>query len=214
MSEYPINQIFLSGVDMKMFIFFVLFSTNLCASEFELFCNHPDSDIAYTAHQIAKSLAVAKCSKVEPQDILSLNLEGADIVNLMPLKLFTNLLILNLSFNSIKDLTPLEELQQLTNLNLAENMDLENLAPLASLIKLNILNLNDNNISDLNPLKDMIKLVYLSFLRNQVEDISPLKNLFALKTFLPFSNPIIFDQQHCPTGIDIAPIIDRFCRQL
>ena len=198
---------------MKIFMFIVLFSTNLFASEFELFCNHADNDIAYTAHQIAKSLEVAKCSQVDPQDILSLNLEGAAVVNLMPLKLFTNLLILNLSFNSIKDLTPLENLKQLTNLNLAENMDLEDLGPLATLVRVSVLNLNDNNISDLTPLKDMIKLVNLSFLRNLVEDISPLKNLFALKTFLPFSNPIIFDQQHCPTGIDIAPTIDRFCQQ-
>jgi len=197
---------------MKIFIFVLLFSTNLFALEFDFFCNHPDNDISYTAKQIAKSLGVEKCAKVDAQDILSLNLEGNAVVNLLPLQVFTNLLILNLSFNSIKDLSPLENLKQLTSLDLSENLDLENLGPLASLVKLSVLNLNDNNISDLTPLKDMVKLVNLSFLRNQVEDILPLKNLFSLKFFLPFANPIIFDQQHCPTGADIAPLVDHFCQ--
>ncbi|OFZ52020.1 MAG: hypothetical protein A2381_05795 [Bdellovibrionales bacterium RIFOXYB1_FULL_37_110] len=199
---------------MKTITLMFILSTKLFAFEFELFCQHPDEEIAYTAHQIAHALGMEECAQVLPETVLSLNLEGTSVVNLMPLTVFTNLKTLNLNFNLIKDITPLENLHQLTNLDLSENMDLENLLPLASLTQMEMLNLNDNNISDLTPLKDMVNLVSLSFLRNTVEDISPLKSLFSLILFIPYGNPIIFDQLHCPTGTDISPVIDRFCQRL
>ena len=190
----------------------LLFSTNLFASELEFFCNHQDPDIAYTARQIANALEVEECSQVIHEEVVSLDLEGTAVVNLMPLMIFTNLQTLNISFNSIDDITPLENLIHLTDLNISENVDLENLSPLTSLLQLKVLKLNDNKISDLTPLANLINLESLSFLRNRVKDISPLKSLFSLKLFVAASNLIIFDQQHCPTGADIAPLVDRFCQ--
>ncbi len=85
----------------------------------------------------------------------------------------TNLTHLNLSRNSISNLTPLSNLTKLTYLNLGENQ-ISDLTPLSNLSNLTTLHLSYNQISDIAPLSNLTNLIHLSLWQNNISDLTPL----------------------------------------
>ena len=85
------------------------------------------------------------------------------------------------SKSSIKDLTGIDNLTNLTYLNL-DWSPLEDISQLSQLTNLTTLKLYNNKISDLSPLKGLINLEKLWLSDNKISDISALKGLINLKT--------------------------------
>ncbi|MBJ7984710.1 NEAT domain-containing leucine-rich repeat protein [Bacillus cereus] len=78
--------------------------------------------------------------------------------------------------NEIKDVTPLSKMTQLKVLNLPNN-ELKDITPLSSLVNLQKLDLEANYISDLTPVSNLKKLVFLSFVANEIRDVRPVVEL-------------------------------------
>lgn len=78
--------------------------------------------------------------------------------------------------NEIKDVTPLSKMTQLKVLNLPNN-ELKDITPLSSLVNLQKLDLEANYISDLTPVSNLKNLVFLSFVANEIRDVRPVIEL-------------------------------------
>ncbi|MDM5426778.1 NEAT domain-containing leucine-rich repeat protein [Bacillus mycoides] len=78
--------------------------------------------------------------------------------------------------NQIEDVTPLAKMTQLTELDLPNN-ELKDITPLSSLVNLQKLDLEANYISDLTPVSNLKKLVFLSFVANEIRDGRPVVEL-------------------------------------
>jgi len=100
------------------------------------------------------------------------------IKDLRGLEYCLNLRVLDLSNNSISDLSPLKGvenklLENLVWLDLDTN-NILNIEPLASLKNLSFLNIDSNQLTDISPLSGLLNLKGLSLFDNQVGDISAL----------------------------------------
>ena len=93
--------------------------------------------------------------------------------------------------NTISDLSPIQQLTQLTHLDLSGN-DVSNLSPLSGLTALTTLRLYNNPILDLSPLTELTQLVDLELSGTPVSDISALKGLTRL-TYLHLGGNAISD---------------------
>ncbi len=110
----------------------------------------------------------------------TLELSELGLLSLPDLIKFTNLKILNIYSNSIKDIEVIEDLVRLEELYLNNN-DITDLEPLANMLNLVKLELSYNDISDLKYLEDLKNLTVLNLSFNNIVDISSLKNLSSLK---------------------------------
>ncbi len=120
--------------------------------------------------------------------------EQSKISNLSGLEHATQLTILSLQENNLRDLTPLAQLTQLTALDLSDN-NISDLTPLAQLIQLTTLILEDNQINNITPLAQLTQLMELSlggFRGNEVSNILSLEQLTQL-TALDLSDNNISD---------------------
>ncbi|MBQ2767695.1 MAG: leucine-rich repeat protein [Clostridia bacterium] len=111
--------------------------------------------------------------------VTSLDLRGANVRNIFPLRALVNLTELDLGENGITDLSPLAELNHLTVLRL-DNNDISDLSPLAGLRKLTTLYLNYNHIADISPLKTLVNLTEITLAENSIANLSPLAELKKL----------------------------------
>ncbi|PGZ62215.1 NEAT domain-containing leucine-rich repeat protein [Bacillus cereus] len=83
---------------------------------------------------------------------------------------------LSIGKNQIEDVTSLAKMTQLTELDLPNN-ELKDITPLSSLVNLQKLDLEANYISDLTPASNLKKLVFLSFVANEIRDVRPVVEL-------------------------------------
>lgn len=92
--------------------------------------------------------------------------------------------------NQIEDVTPLAKMTQLTELDLPNN-ELKDITPLSNLVNLQKLDLEANYISDLSPVSKLNKLVYLSFVANEIRDVRPVIEL-SKKAYINIQNQKVF----------------------
>ncbi|SCA98397.1 Uncharacterized protein BWINRA5_01799 [Bacillus mycoides] len=92
--------------------------------------------------------------------------------------------------NQIEDVTPLAKMTQLTELDLPNN-ELKEITPLSNLVNLQKLDLEANYISDLSPVSKLNKLVYLSFVANEIRDVRPVIEL-SKKAYINVQNQKVF----------------------
>ncbi|KLA21811.1 NEAT domain-containing leucine-rich repeat protein [Bacillus cereus] len=92
--------------------------------------------------------------------------------------------------NQIEDVTPLAKMTQLTELDLPNN-ELKDITPLSNLVNLQKLDLEANYISDLSSVSKLNKLVYLSFVANEIRDVRPVIEL-SKKAYINVQNQKVF----------------------
>jgi len=109
--------------------------------------------------------------------------------DISPLEDLKNLTELDLGDNQIKEIAPIKDLKNLTTLLLIRNQ-IKNIAPIKDLTNLTELDLSGNQLSDISPLKDLENLTTLDLESNQLSDISPLKELMNLKELNLVSNQL------------------------
>ena len=116
-------------------------------------------------------------------------LDGSGISDLSPLGNLEQLTQLRVDHNELAALSPLQGLTSLTQLWVGNNR-VSDLAPLSSLTRLSHLNLDDNSITDISPVSSLVNLAELSLYQNQITDVSPLSSLVNLKQLRLDSNQI------------------------
>ena len=139
---------------------------------------------------INKSISSLKAGDFKGLTALkSLNLNYNSISNISPLEDLTALTELYMFSNSISDISALENLTALKWLWLPSN-SISDISPLENLTTLNSLWLPSNSISDISALENLTTLTDLSLQTNSISNISPLENLTALKSLYLSRNPI------------------------
>lgn len=108
--------------------------------------------------------------------IQSLDLCGASITSLEDLKWFPELTVLDVSWNYISDIRPVENLTKLEKLYMGYN-SINDLSPLSKIKNLTELGLEYNNISDINVVTYMENLVSLNLEGNYIGDYTPAVNV-------------------------------------
>ena len=101
---------------------------------------------------------------------------NAGVHSLAGMEYFTSLVVADFSVNEISDLSPLADLEHLSQLYVGGNQ-ISDISPLTDMITLHQLHLNDNPISDISPLATTDSLQQLMLARTQVTDFSPLYDL-------------------------------------
>lgn len=103
----------------------------------------------------------------------------------------TKLKSLNLSLNSIRNISALSSMPDLTELYMHRNA-LDDLTILSNCTQLEILDVSDNLLNSLSPIATLTNINSLNISNNQIQDISVLKNLTSL-SILDASNNAISD---------------------
>ena len=124
------------------------------------------------------------------RNLTVLNLCDADLVNIDFLNSLTNLQILGLSGNSIRNGNPIASLRDLEFLDVSEN-ELSDISFVSELINLKVLYIEGNKgISDITPLSTLEKLEALSLSNTAVKDIESLCTLKKLEELSVAGNGI------------------------
>lgn len=119
----------------------------------------------------------------------NLNLSDTGISTIAGLAEVSGLTTLNLSGNTIRNLTVLSNMTKLTDLNLQHNA-LTDLGALAPLTKLEKLDISFNSVTSLVPLGNCIKLTALNAENNQLTNLDGLDSLTLLSTLIINYNSI------------------------
>lgn len=102
-----------------------------------------------------------------------------EIRNVEPLSHCPNIQSLDLHYNRIEDIAPLATLKKLQYLQLEHNK-IENIEAVKELNAMNSLYLSDNRVSDVSAVSGLSKIWSLYLADNKVENISPIANLKGL----------------------------------
>jgi len=122
-------------------------------------------------------------------NLKSLNLEKNSISNIEPLGQLNNLEELCLDNNDIKDISALENITSIKNLSLSSNR-IDDISDLKNLSNLEKLNLADNGIMDISPLSAMKYIKYINLSSNKINNVDKLNNLGSLNSLYLASNSI------------------------
>ena len=130
------------------------------------------------------------------ESLKDLRIINCELINITPLQDLKQLTKLYLHSNQISDITPLKELKKLEDLYLLHNQ-ISDLNPLQELKQLTRLNLENNKISDITPLQELKKLILLDLSYNQIKKLSwkliePFENIF-FKSSLNEEGLILFN---------------------
>ncbi|CAL6079392.1 leucine-rich_repeat domain-containing protein [Hexamita inflata] len=125
-----------------------------------------------------------------PTKIQQLSLQNCDIGHIGGIQQMTQLTLLQLTINDIKDICVLSYLVNLEELDLSNNK-IECITALSSLKKLRILNLTNNLIYDIQSLSGLQKLRMLFISQNRVINVFALRFLVDLKELNLSHNRII-----------------------
>jgi internalin A len=150
----------------------------------------PES-VQATVNTLLAKTETADCATAEAElaQQTSLDLSGAEIADLRPLRSFPQVTVLNLSSNSIADLAPLTDLPNLNTLILNDNQ-INDLTPLQDLTQLQGLNLNNNTVVDVRPLAALTQLESLELSGNDITDAQALATLTNLQRLVLSNNQI------------------------
>ncbi len=108
--------------------------------------------------------------------ITYLNAADSDISNLEGLQYCEELIMIDLSYNDIEDISPLSGLPKVDYLNLGNN-SIKDISSLSGYTSILTLNLSNNKIEDISPLSELYSLAYLYLRDNKIKDISSLIGL-------------------------------------
>ena len=169
------------------FMFFLLICFSLPLTATAQTVNIPDDNLRAIVENALGRTSGATITAADMEIFTIANLANRNIRNLTGLEYATNLRVLNLGAvttpsgfrvnnNFISDISPLEGLNNLEELNLEVNV-ISDISPLGGLNNLTKLFLGDNAISDISPLGGLNNLTQLGIESNSISDISPLRRI-------------------------------------
>ena len=123
--------------------------------------------------------------------LTTLNLSNNTVRDLTPIKSLTNLKQLYLNNNAINDLSALTDMRALDTLDVSFNL-LTSLAPVYNCVSLNYLGANNNTITSVAGIEKLNSLETLNVSFNAISDVSPIANCTNIRE-LNVSNNMISD---------------------
>ena len=166
-------------------------------------CSIPDTFYSLLNNEKIHSISLKNCNVTDDniklidfsvlENLSALDLSGnKDITTVEFISTVnTYLARLDISGTSVTDLTPLAELENLTNLNLAD-MELEDISPISGMSKLSHLDVSGNNLKNLDAVSALIYLEVFSAANNPLESTDGISNCTIL-THLDLSSTGISD---------------------
>ncbi|CAL6025374.1 leucine-rich_repeat domain-containing protein [Hexamita inflata] len=139
------------------------------------------TDLSFISRMNVKQLYISRCVNISFENMTSQSCEKL-MVNYCELKSlngiyqFNKLKYLNLSFDKIRDLSPLRSMIFLDNLNVEDNA-VVSLSPLSNLFNLKYLYISFNQITNLYPIRNLSKLVCLYATNNKITDLNGIEQL-------------------------------------
>ena len=173
----------------RFFVIFLVFSCWVPHIASAQVVNVPDPNLAEALRGALRLAPNAPITRQAMQGLGGLLIGGSQITNLTGLEHATQLRVLHLHENRIRDISPLAGLTQLEVLSLRENQ-ISNINPLARLTQLEALSVSNNQVSNLSPLAGLTQLEVLHFSTNKINDISPLIRLTQLRELILNRNQI------------------------
>jgi len=140
----------------------------------------PDPNLEAAVRQALGIPAPAPITSNDMLGMTELRAMDLGISDLGGLQYATNLEILRLDANNLRDLAPLAGLTRLWYLTIAHNSTLEDLSPLAGLVNLELLLARSSGIVNISGLAGLSRLNELELSGNRVRDISALGGLTRL----------------------------------
>ncbi|HEM1901277.1 TPA: leucine-rich repeat domain-containing protein, partial [Listeria monocytogenes] len=101
----------------------------------------------------------------------------------------TNLRILNLSSNQLKDISALKDTPQLTNLSISAN-NISDISVLSECDNLRVFYAESNQLTSIEPLRNKTKLEYFDANFNQIKDVTPLSTIPTIRSIKIEENQI------------------------
>lgn len=138
---------------------------------------------------------------VEVKGLNSLNLSNNQITDLAGLEHFSNLKVLNLAYNNIRNIHELGKLESLEYLNLSNN-SITSLTGISKLPKLKTVNLSNNQISNVEELNSLENLEKIYLQGNNIDQFSQIRLQESLG--VEIERPILKIRERAPSG----PILD------
>lgn len=146
-----------------------------------------------------KQLSMPNCQlNADDLDVLatltsleSLDLSGCGLSSIAALEPLKNVSVLDLSSNTVRNLSSLSSMTGLKQLDLSHNA-VTDLAALSTLLNLTVLDVSYNSLTSLNPISRLTALTELNAANNQISNIDTLKSLTAL-TALDISHNAVAD---------------------
>lgn len=149
------------------------------------------SSLSYSDANLSSCIATATSGLTYVHEVTTLgsSCTSKSIADISGLEALTSLTNLNLGNNSISDLSPLQGLTQITVLALSSN-SITDVQPLFRMTGLTQLTLNSNNINDISGLADLTNIVTLHIYNNSITDISALSSMNAMTELRIYNNTI------------------------
>ncbi|CAL6000709.1 Conserved_hypothetical protein [Hexamita inflata] len=142
--------------------------------------------IEFTDYVKIKELVVMNCYNLIlercPKKVLKLTINSCNLSDLQGIQDMIQLTDLNLSMNQLKDISLLASLINLTHLDLGQN-NIENINVLANFKKLTSLDFSQNLVADISAISQLTQIQFLDLSYNfviKLEDLSPLTSLVRL----------------------------------
>ena len=152
----------------------------------------PDPNLRAALESALGKEAGADITQADMASLKTLDALKSNISDLTGLEFATGLIEIELRGNRISDVSPLEQLKNLTKLRLGTNRKISDVSPLKALKNLTFLDIDSNRISDVSPLEQLKNLTWLDLDDNEISDVSPLKALKNL-TYLDLDGNRISD---------------------
>ncbi|CAL6062127.1 Leucine_rich repeats-containing protein [Hexamita inflata] len=142
--------------------------------------------IEFSEHLDVHELVVMNCYNLIlercPKNITKLTINSCNLSDLSGIEIMTQLINLNLSMNQLKQIEKLAPLEGLTCLDLGQN-NIDDISVLSNFKKLNTLDISQNLVSDISSIAVLtqIKILDISYnLISKLDDISALINIERL----------------------------------
>lgn len=141
-------------------------------------------------------------------NIHTLTLENAEIIDLTGLDKFVNLTELNLSKNKISSIEKLDNLNSLTKLNLSSNRTIgnSNIGNLANKTELTNLNISETGISNISFIANLIKINDLDLSNNNISNLQPLQSLHSIKVLNVSNNKNLSTLDYIKNHIELLEL--------
>lgn len=145
------------------------------------------ASIIFQAIPASAAISSETITAIQKAEDINITDENSEIVNI-PDKNLKKALNKELNQDEDSKITK-AQMESITQLYLFD-LQIESLEGLQYCINLNRLDIMKNNITDLSPIKELDKLAYLNIGQNSITDISSLSNLLNLEVFYSFGNDI------------------------
>lgn len=144
-----------------------------------------ETKLRYSLRKQTGKITEEDLQKIDSIAGYNLTFYDSTIKSIEGVELCKNLTYVSLNLEDLTNLTPLNDLRNITYLSINQNYNLKNISPLSQLVNLEYLDIESNDIEDIASLKELNKLKFFNIMYNyKISDIGVLENFTELEQLL------------------------------